>query len=324
MKKVKIIILLIFISLLVACGEGNSKDGQIEITLANWSQLIVEQTNLLVEEEKGFFEKEGIDLKLVPGNGGQDALKTMIAGHADIAFTDPGAVYSALAQGEDLVIIYTVYPQNVFNVVASKEAKISKIEDLKGKKVGIYSRASGTYQNLLVLLHEAGLSEEDVELIEVGIANFAPLIQGQVDATAATDTALVPAKREGLSDVEIFEVRDSLNIPSDFFVVKRSTYEEKQEELQAFIKAYEESARWMMNEPDEAAELAKEYAIDGRESEINREIIDLRNRASLDDEQQLGATDINMIQEGADAYYELGLISEKLDMENYIEEIKGD
>lgn len=310
---------------LIGCtnSEDSSTGERTSITLANWSQPIVEQTNLLAEEEKGFFEKEGIDFELVPGNGGQDALTTMLTGNADIAFTDPGAIYSALDQGEDLVIIYTVYPQNVFNVVTTESSGITSIEDLRGKRIGIYNRASGTYHNLLVLLHSAGLVEEDIELFEVGISNFAPLLQGDVDATAATDTALVPAEREGLTNAQVFEVRDFLNIPSDFFVVRRETYEEDRETLEAFIRAYEESAYWMMDEVDEAADLAGEYAIDGREAESNSQIIELRNAAGLDDSGELGVMDLEIIQEGADAYYELGLISERLEMNDYIEDLGG-
>ncbi|MGX7197240.1 ABC transporter substrate-binding protein [Enterococcus olivae] len=317
MRKIKMVLLFLGMVFLSACSEEKTTS----FTLANWSQLIVEQTSILAEEEHGFFNEQGIDLTVIPGNGGQDALKNMLTGQADIAFTDPGAVYSALAQGEDLVILYTVYPQNVFNVVTT-DPDIQTPADLKEKTIGIYSRASGTYQNLLVLLYQAGLSEEDVQLLEVGISNFAPLLQGEVDATAATDTALVPARRAGLTDARIFEVRDSLNIPSDFFVVKRSTFEENAEVLRDFVAAYEKSAQWMLDDPEQAAELAGNLAIDGRETEINREIIDLRNAASLDQNGELGVMDIEMIQAGADAYFELGLIPERLEMTNYIEDIK--
>lgn len=317
MRKIKMVLLFLGMVFLSACSEEKTTS----FTLANWSQLIVEQTSILAKEEHGFFNEQGIDLTVIPGNGGQDALKNMLTGQADIAFTDPGAVYSALAQGEDLVILYTVYPQNVFNVVTT-DPDIQTPADLKEKTIGIYSRASGTYQNLLVLLYQAGLSEEDVQLLEVGISNFAPLLQGEVDATAATDTALVPARRAGLTDARIFEVRDSLNIPSDFFVVKRSTFEENAEVLRDFVAAYEKSAQWMLDDPEQAAELAGNLAIDGRETEINREIIDLRNAASLDQNGELGVMDIEMIQAGADAYFELGLIPERLEMTNYIEDIK--
>ena len=98
---------------------------------------------------------------------------------------------SRARQGREVRAIYNIYPQNVFNVVSPKSSHINRPADLKGKKIGVYSLSSGTRQNLLVLLHQAGLTESDVTIEVTGLLNFAPLLQGQVDATAATDTGLL-------------------------------------------------------------------------------------------------------------------------------------
>ena len=63
---------------------------------------------------------------MIPGAGGGDAIKNILSGKADIAFTDPGSLYFALDQGEKLKVIYNIYPQNVFNVVSLKENKIDE------------------------------------------------------------------------------------------------------------------------------------------------------------------------------------------------------
>jgi len=319
-------VLLLFVT---ACGAkeeestAQKKEETQPITVANWSQLITEQTNLLVDEQKGFFQEKGLDVKVVPGAGGGDAIKNILSGQADIAFTDPGSLYFALDQGEKLKVIYTIYPQNVFNVVSLKESNMTKPEDLKGKTIGVYSLTSGTRQNLLVLLHKAGLTEKDVNIVEVGISNFAPLMQGQVDATAATDTGLFMAKQKGLGDVNVMDVKDYLNIPSDVFVVTEKTYEEKKDELQRFIEAYRNSAKWMLENPEEAATLAKKVAIDGKDEKVNEEIINLRNASSVSEdtnEENLGALNPAILQEGADTYQQLGLVKNKLDLEKVVTE----
>ena len=46
-------------------------------------------------------------------------------------------------------------------MVALKGSGITKPADLKGRKIGVYSLASGTRQALQVLLHTAGLAESD-------------------------------------------------------------------------------------------------------------------------------------------------------------------
>jgi NitT/TauT family transport system substrate-binding protein len=292
-----------------------------KITVAGWSQPITEITNLLVEQDKGFFKARGLDLTYVPGAGGGDAIRNMLTGQATVAFTDPGSFFAALDKGEKLRAIYDIYPQNVFNVVSLKSRNITKPADLKGKKIGVYSLSSGTRQNLLVLLHQAGLTETDVTIVVTGLLNFAPLIQGQVDATAATDTGLLVGKQKGLGDVNVIEVRNYLNIPSDIFVVTEDTYQNKKDLLKRFLAAYRDSAAWMIKNPDEAAALAVKRAIDGKNQAINREVIQLRNLSSVSaatNLRGLGSFDMAVLQKAANTYQKLGLIQRDIKVSDVV------
>jgi len=292
-----------------------------KITVAGWSQPITEITNLLVEQDKEFFKARGLDLTYVPGAGGGDAIRNMLTGQATVAFTDPGSFFAALDKGEKLRAIYDIYPQNVFNVVSLKSRNITKPADLKGKKIGVYSLSSGTRQNLLVLLHQAGLTETDVTIVVTGLLNFAPLIQGQVDATAATDTGLLVGKQKGLGDVNVIEVRNYLNIPSDIFVVTEDTYQNKKDLLKRFLAAYRDSAAWMIKNPDEAAALAVKRAIDGKNQAINREVIQLRNLSSVSaatNLRGLGSFDMAVLQKAANTYQKLGLIQRDIKVSDVV------
>lgn len=290
-----------------------------KITVAGWSKPISEITNLLAEPEKGFFKAQGIELGYLPGAGGGDAIRNLLSGQADVAFTDPGSFFTALDKGEKLIAIYDIYPQNVFNVVSLKSANIRAPADLKGKRIGVYSLSSGTRQNLLVMLHQAGLKESDVTIVVTGLLNFAPLLQGQVDATAATDTGLAVGRRKGIGDVNVVRVRDYLNMSSDLFVVREETLQQKKELLRAFLRGYRDSAAWMIAQPEEAATLATKYAIDGTNRGIALEVIQLRNAASRPSPAgkgasaaPLGSFDLDSLQKGADAYRALGLVQRQI------------
>jgi NitT/TauT family transport system substrate-binding protein len=292
-----------------------------KVTIAGWGPAISEITNILAEPDKGFFKAQGIDLGYVPGTGGGSAITNMLAGTAEVAFTDPASLYQALDKGEKLVAIYNIYPQNVFNVVSPVGRGITTAPDLKGKSVGVYSLNSGTRQNLLFLLHQAGLSEADVTLRVTGLLNFAPVIQGQVDATAATDTGLYVGKLKGLGEVNVINVADSLNVPSDMFVVPRAYYEANKPLLRRFLTAYRDSAQWMIDQPEEAAKLAVTRAINGRDEAVNLAIIKLRNASSQSETTRakgLGHFDLDVLQQGADAYLANGLIKARLDMDQVV------
>ena len=292
-----------------------------KVVVAGWSKPITEITNLLVEEDKGFFKARGIELGYVPGAGGGDALRNLLSGQADVAFTDPGSFFTALDKGEKLRAIYDIYPQNVFNVVSLKSQNILKPADLKGKRIGVYSLSSGTRQNLQVLLHQAGLTEADVTVVVTGLLNFAPLMQGQVDATAATDTGLLVGRQKGLGGVNVMEIKNHLNISSDFFVVREETYQQKKDVLKRFLQAYQDSAKWMMKSPEEAAKLAVKHAIDGQNASLNLDIIRLRNEASVSattDKRGLGAFDMGGLQKGANAYKALGVIQRDIKVSDVV------
>ena len=291
--------------LITATGYAQTPAKLDKVVIASWGKPITEITNLLVEEDKGFFKAKGIEMAIIPGAGGADAIRNLLSGQADVAFT----------------AIYDIYPQNIFNLVSLKSRNITKPSDLKGKRIGVYSLASGTRQNLQILLHQAGLTEADVTIVVTGLLNFLPLMQGQVDATAATDTGLLVGKQKGLGDVNVMEVKNYVNISSDFFVVREETYQQKKDVLKRFLQAYQDSAEWMMRSPQEAAKLAVKFALDGQNEATNLEVIKLRNATSVSPVTQqkgLGAFDMNVIQKGANAYKAFGLIQSDIKVTDVI------
>jgi NitT/TauT family transport system substrate-binding protein len=314
--------------LLVGCGAGgsggpkeNEKPGNTGLRparMAVWSPPLAEQANVYAAQEFGWFEDRGLDFEFIPGEGGGDAVQQLISGNADFAFANIEALLLAVDKGAKLKAVYNIYPQNVFNVVSPKGEGITGPEDLKGKKVGVYSRTSGTYQSLLYILNSAGLSEEDVEVVPVGVANFGPLISGQVDAMAATDTGLYLAKQKGLGEANVIRARDFFNSPSDVMIVREETYEKEKDYVLDFLAAYKQGTEWMLDHPEEAAELAKKYAVNAEDTRTNLQTIRLRNEATLSpatEKHGLGWFELDLLREQAEKYREVGLVKNQIDVD---------
>ena len=146
-------------------------------------------------------------------------------------------------------------------------------------------------------------------------------MQGQVDATAATDTGLLVGRRRGLPDVNVMEVARSLNVSSDLYVVREEVYQGKKDLLRRFLRAYRDAAAWMIASPEEAARLAVKRAIDGSDPALNLDVIRLRNTATVSPLTQrlgLGAMDLPSLQAAADAYRKLGLIERPIRMADVV------
>jgi len=288
------------------------------IRMACWSQPISEQTNVFAAQEFGWFREAELEFTFVPGAGGGAAVKHVLAGNADIAFANLEPLFFAADNGEKLKAVYNIYPQNVFNVVSPTSKNITKPQDLQGKRIGVYSLESGTRHNLRIILRAVGLDEKDVEVVPTGVLNFGPLLQGQVDATAATDTGLWAAQQQGLGDVHIIWARDYLNTPADAFIVSEQLYATRREPLVAFLKAYKRGTQWMLDHPDEAAQLAVKHAIDGKDPQRNLAIIKLRNAAAVDEHTRqhgLGWFDIALLEKVERTFRELGLTKNTLEVQ---------
>jgi NitT/TauT family transport system substrate-binding protein len=101
------------------------------------------------------------------------------------------------------------------------------------------------------------------------------------------------------------------------FVVREEVYQAKKPLLKRFLKAYRDSAAWMLAKPDEAAQLATKRAIDGSDPAVNLEIVRARNASTVSpatEKSGLGAFDMAALQKGADAYKKLGLVTHDLKM----------
>ncbi len=303
---------------LAAVSLGAPRRGRAadKVRMACWSQAISEQSNIFAAQEFGWFREQGLDFEFVPGAGGGEALKHVLAGNADLAFTNVEPILFGVEQGAEIQAVYNIYPKNVFNVVSLKSKRITKAQDLKGKRVGVYSMASGTRHNLLVILSSVGLRESDVEVVSTGVLNFGPLMAGQVDATAATDTGLWAAQQKGLGEVDVLWARDFLDTPTDVFAVRKETAERRSDVLTRFLRAYRKGSQWMLDNPEKAAELAVKYATDGQDVRRNLDIVKIRNASTVSEgtkQHGLGWFDLPLLGRVEKTYFELGLLKRRLD-----------
>lgn len=302
----------------VAVGWRSRRAEAVDaVRMACWSQAISEQANIFAAQEFGWFKEQGLDFEFVPGAGGGDALKHVLAGNADFAFTNVEPILFGVEQGAQVQAVYNIYPKNVFNVVSRKATNVTKPQHLKGKRIGVYSMASGTRHNLLVILHAVGLRESDVEIVATGVLNFGPLMEGKVDATAATDTGLWAAEQKGLGEVNVLWARDYLDIPTDVFAVRAETAQKRAELVARFLRAYRRGSQWMLDNPTKAAELAVKYATDGQDVKRNLEIIKIRNESTVSEgtkKHGLGWFDMEVLQKVGKTYLELGLLRKPVDI----------
>ena len=147
---------------------------------------------LYIAQEDGLFAKAGLDVELVPLPGGPKILEALSSGDIQFGFSNVASVILARSQGRPILAI-TGGPLETINnrdhaIMVSLNSPIMLATDLKGKKIAINSRRNIDHLMIILYLEKLGLSESDVELIEVPFPRMeATVAAGTVDAVATAE-----------------------------------------------------------------------------------------------------------------------------------------
>ena len=87
--------------------------------------------------EKGFFKQNDLEAEMVPFKGGPDLLKGVLSGAADIGLTGATDPLVFRERGTGIRAVATILEKNHFTLTVGPSIK--KVEDLKGKKIGVSS-----------------------------------------------------------------------------------------------------------------------------------------------------------------------------------------
>jgi putative hydroxymethylpyrimidine transport system substrate-binding protein len=207
---------------------------------------------LVVAAEGGFFEREGLEVELVPPADPSAPPRLVAAGQAEVAVHYQPSLHLDVAAGLPLVRFATLIetPLNTLTVLA--DGPVKTLADLKGRKIG-YSVSGFEDAMLGQLLKSAGLTLEDVELVNVNFALSASLLAGQVDAVIGgyRNFELTQMRIEGKEGRAFFP--EEHGVPAyDELVLVTSAALKDDPRLPRFVKALEEATIFLTNHPDEA------------------------------------------------------------------------
>jgi NitT/TauT family transport system substrate-binding protein len=149
-------------------------------------------------KEKGFFEAEGLDVRIVVFRSGTENTQAVLANEVQIAFGSFTEVLQLQKAKQDARWFWGVANFMPFRLYARPEIKSGR--DLKGKKLAV-SRfgAQSDYLTQYTLRHFGVEPIKEAAIIQVGStpARYAALKSGAVDATIMWFPQTIVADREG-------------------------------------------------------------------------------------------------------------------------------
>jgi len=157
--------------------------------------------------DRGYFREEGIDTDFVPFSTGPEAIPALVTGDIQVSGGSANAAfYNAAARGIDLKLVAdkggcwtgTCYYALVVRKDLIDSGQIRDFPDLRGRRIALNSRGVNLMVNLVAALEKGGLTEQDVDVVEMGPTDaLAGLSNGALDASVLLEPQVAQGVMQG-------------------------------------------------------------------------------------------------------------------------------
>ena len=217
---------------------------------------------LWVASQKGFFERQGLDVELIVIRASDVGIQALAGGSLEIAGSASDAPIAAIEKGLDLVIVGGIINGLSQSIMAAK--KFRTYADLRGATFGAISLTSGVTFALRQVLKAKGLEyPRDYKLLVIGGTpqTYAALLSGQIDAAALSLPVNYAAEEHGFNEIGRF-VDVIPNYQLAALSTKRSWADKNRPVLVRVMKAMAETMHWLYRNKEAGADLlAKEMKL---------------------------------------------------------------
>lgn len=173
-------------------SEGSGGDGDLR-TVRVAALPIAETGALWAADEAGIFAEHGLEIEIIPSQGGAQAIPALQNGDIDIAIGQPFGPFRASLAGLPIRVIGNYANSNaegadVNSVVSGPDSGITDLADLSGKRVSVNSLGAAGDLTIMKAVDDAGGDSSTIEFVEVAFPEApAQLDSGNIDAAWVPD-----------------------------------------------------------------------------------------------------------------------------------------
>jgi sulfonate transport system substrate-binding protein len=275
----------------------------------------------LLLKEKGYLERElakdGITVRWVQTVSSSNALQFLNAGSIDFGSTAGSAALVAKVNGNPIKSVYVYSKPEWTALVTGKDSKITKVADLKGKKVAM---VRGTDPHIFTVraLLAAGLTDRDVTpvLVQQHADGGTALIRGDVEAWAGLDPMM--AQHEIIDGAKLFYRNADANTWG-ILNAREEFLKDHPDIVKRVIAAYEEARKHSLANYDELKKIFIGV------TKLREDVVDkqLKERTGLV-YNKVGPAQRESILEAGIALQKAGVIGARVDVKKAVDDLIDD
>ena len=262
------------LSLLLFCHPPARAAELRNITLGLVSPNISTQLPIVVAQQAGLFKDEGLSVHSVTiASGGTLMVAILTSGHADLVVSGVAAIMRAIDRGAPVTVVSGFQNKIDFALIGSK--RVARLEDLRGKTVGVTSAGSFSEFAVLEALKRRGfVRDKDYPLIAAGSTHLriGALKGGKVDAIPLSSGERHTLEDEGYP--VLLEVGKVVpEIPLAVLVAGKQFAAKEPDLVARFIRALGKSMQLIKSNKEKAIQLAVAAKLRGN-PETQRKALD--------------------------------------------------
>jgi NitT/TauT family transport system substrate-binding protein len=229
-----------------------------EVEIPSLSGAVCGATSYIAYE-KGFFDEEGVKVKLTSAGSFEVTRTALATGKAPVINGD-FQFFPAVHNGVDVKLVGGLH-EGCIKVLLPKKSKIKTVKDLKGKRIGV-DEIGGTPMSVVsVILGNGGLNPStDVTWIPYPNDQLVTAAEkGEIDVVAAWDPFATILEQKGyivFSDIS----KDPLFAGKFccFLFASGKVVNKNPGQIAAILRAYYKAAKWIGHNAEETAKILLE------------------------------------------------------------------
>ena len=216
-----------------------------------------EYAALFVAQEKGFYAREGLTVRLGEGAGAPAALGALLQGQEDAVLLPAIFALTAISKGMPVRLISMYHPVTPIALISWPENPVKVPKDLEGKTIATSIGETGTTY-LDSFCKNNGMDCSKVKRIQVDAQSRVPLfVQHKVDVVSVYQTNDLPVleEKQGSKFVVLEMDKNGLSVPGMALVSSDAIIAKKPETLRKLLKAVGDGVVAMKQDSGEAANM---------------------------------------------------------------------